>query len=64
MGLGKAIAKVFGGKRYQFYGTYHRKSEAQRMAKRFRDGGEPARVGKDVGSGQWAVYVRYEKGRG
>ena len=59
-----SMSKVFGGKRYQFYGTYQRKAEAQKVARRFRDGGEPARVSKDSGTGQWAVYVRYGRGRG
>jgi len=56
--------KMFAGKRYQFYGTYVSKARAKLMAKRFRSGGEPARVVKDAGTGQWAVYVRYEYGRG
>jgi len=57
------LGKKFNGKVYQFYGSYNRKSDAQGLAKRFRAGGEPARVVKDS-TGQWGVYVRYSKSRG
>ena len=58
------LAKTFGGKRYSFYATYILKSRVNAMAKRFREGGEAARVVKDKATGQWALYVKYQKGRG
>lgn len=56
--------RTFNGKRYQETGTYNKKRDAQKQAKRFRDGGESARVVWDKGIKQWALYVRYGKGRG
>lgn len=58
------LTKRFGGKLYHFYATYVLKTRAKSMAKQFRDGGEPARVVKDAITGQWALYIRYGKGRG
>lgn len=58
------LTRTFGGKRFTLSGTHRSKREAQSQAKRFREGGESARVVKDPGTGQWAVFVRFEKGRG
>jgi len=57
-------SRVFGGKRYAFYGTYNKRSDAKRMANRFRDGGEPARIVYNESIKQYALYVRYGRGRG
>ena len=58
------MTKTFGGKRYEFYATYIKKTRANTVAKNFRNGGEAARIVKDKATGQWALYVRYGKGRG
>lgn len=51
-----ATTRIFGGKRYKLHGSYAKKSDAKRIAVRFRLGGEPARVVKE--SGYWVVYAR------
>ena len=53
--------RKFSGKIYTLYSTYHTKSRINPMAKRFRDGGDPARIvntPKDYPYGKYALYVK------
>lgn len=60
MNKGIPMSKTFGGKRYEFYGSYGKsKSQAKSVAKGFRNGGDLARV--VVIDGEPCVYVKRKR---